>query len=310
MFVQSNMKQAGKLVKLIHNPGAGEGNYSKEEIIKIMEMHGYRCSYVSSKKLKSFKDVDPETEFIAIAGGDGTIRKAIMNLLNKKIKFNRPIALLPFGTANNIADSLGIQEDISKNISSWDNYKLHKFDVGQVIGLKRTEYFIESLGFGLIPKLIKIVKRTKPDHLKTAEEEFEFAIAQLLKITQSYIANPCTIEIDDKSIEIDCLMLEVMNISRLGPELSFSKNANPGDGFLDVVIVPAEKRKEIEKYIQDITKGKKVSFPIRPILAKKISINWKGEDLHIDDQIGFKAKTFSIQISILMNLLEVIVNKE
>lgn len=303
------MKKANKLVRLVHNPTAGEGKYSKTEIVKIMNSHGYDCSYVSSDK-KSLKDIEPETALIAIAGGDGTIRKTIMTLLSKKLKFKRPIALLPFGTANNIATSLGINEDVGKNISTWDDYKLRNFDVGQVVGLKKAAYFIESVGFGLFPKLIETLEETDTSDIENADDEFELALSTLLKITQSYPSVTCEIEIDGKLVEKDCLMVEVMNISRLGPNLKLSEKADPGDGFFDVVIVPAEKRSVMEQYIQDIAKGKKVNFPIKPILTKNINIMWKGTDIHIDDEIRNEGREISLQISLLHSLLEVIVNKD
>ncbi|RDC56162.1 diacylglycerol kinase [Pedobacter chinensis] len=303
------MKKADKLVRLIHNPSAGEGKYSKPEIVKIMKSHGYECSYVSSEK-KSLKDIAPETQFIAIAGGDGTIRKTIMNLLSKKLKFKRPIALLPFGTANNIATSLGINEDVSKNVSTWDNYKLRNFDVGQIIGLDKAAYFIEAVGFGLFPKLIETLEKKDTSNIETAEDEFELALSELLKITQTYSAISCTVEIDNQIIEEDCLMVEVMNISRLGPNLKLSEKADPGDGFFDVIIIPVEKRIVMEKYIQDIAQGKKVTFPIKPIHAKTLNVTWKGSDIHIDDEIRNEEKGISLEISLLHSLLEVIVNKD
>jgi len=155
------MKKTRKIVHLVYNSNAGEGQQqSKEGLISMIEATGYKCVYSSSKK-KALKTIDPESEFIIIAGGDGTIRKMVMKLLNKKLKYKRPIALLPFGTANNIANSLGISKDIVINIASWTNYSLKKFDVGQVLGLPKTRYFLESFGFGLFPKLLKVLKKKK-----------------------------------------------------------------------------------------------------------------------------------------------------
>ncbi|MCX2575862.1 diacylglycerol/lipid kinase family protein [Pedobacter sandarakinus] len=303
------MKKADKLVRLIHNPSAGEGNYGKKEIIKIMKKHGYTCSYASSEK-KSLKDIAPETQFIAIAGGDGTIRKTIMNLLTKQLKFKRPIALLPFGTANNIATSLGINEDVSKNVSTWDDYKLRNFDVGQALGLKKAAYFIEALGFGLFPKLITTLTKLDTDHIETAEEEFELALKTLLEITRNYPAVSCKLLLDGKLVEKKCLLVEVMNISRLGPNLKLSEKADPGDGFFDVVIIEESKRKVMEKYIEEIAKGKKPAFPIKPVLAKEIKISWKGKDFHIDDEIINQHKPYELTIGIMHRLIEVIVNKD
>ncbi|MGO4876763.1 diacylglycerol kinase family protein [Pedobacter psychrotolerans] len=303
------MKNADKLVRLIHNPGAGEGKYSKKEIVKMMDTHGYECDYVSSKKKSALKNIEPETKFIAIAGGDGTIRKTIMGLLSKKLKFKRPIALLPFGTANNIATSLGISEDVGQNVSTWDDYKLRNFDVGQALGLKKAAYFIESLGFGLFPQLIQTLEDTDTKNIETAEEEFELALNKLLEITRAYPARKCQISIDGEKIEKHCIMVEIMNISRLGPNLKLSEKADPGDGFFDVVIVGEENRMAMESYITDIAKGKNIPFPIASIPAKNISISWEGTDMHIDDTIK-EEESYTLTISILHSLLEVIVNKE
>lgn len=302
------MKNADKLVRLIHNPGAGEGKHSKKEIVKMMDTHGYECDYVSSKKKSALKNIKPETKFIAVAGGDGTIRKTIMRLLSKKLKFKRPIALLPFGTANNIATSLGISEDVGENVSTWDDYKLRNFDVGQVLGLKKAAYFTESLGFGLFPKLIQTLENTSTKNIETAEEEFELALKKLLQITKAYPARKCQITIDGATIEKHCIMVEIMNISRLGPNLKLSEKADPGDGYLDVVIVGEENRMLMENYIMDIANGKNIPFPVESIPAKNINISWEGSDMHIDDTIK-EENSYELTISILHSLLEVIVNK-
>lgn len=299
------MKKTGKLVRLVHNPTAGEGEYSKEKIIGLIESHGYRCAYSSSKK-KLLRAVEPETEFIVIAGGDGTIRKTIMCLLNKKLKYKRPIALLPFGTANNIASSLGIPENNTKNISSWADYHLKKFDVGQVIGLQETAYFVESFGFGLFPKLMKVLKKMNTDHVESAGDEFELALNELLKLIRTYEAVPFKMELDGQVIEDKAVLIEVMNISSLGPHLKLSRTADPEDGLFDVVIVTEKHRQKLEDYISGKIANKKPLFALKPILTKNLSITWHGNDLHTDDQLIKIYQQPSLKISLLDSLLEIV----
>lgn len=299
------MKKTGKLVRLVHNPTAGEGEYSKEKIIELIESHGYQCAYSSSKK-KLLRAIEPETEFIVIAGGDGTIRKTIMCLLDKKLKYKRPIALLPFGTANNIASSLGIPEDNTRNISSWGDYHLKKFDVGQVIGLQETAYFVESFGFGLFPKLMKVLKKMNTDHVESAEDEFELALNELLKLIRTYEAVPFKMEVDGQLIEDKAILIEVMNISSLGPHLKLSKTADPEDGLFDVVIITEKHRKKLEDYISGKIANKKPLFSLKPILTKNLSITWQGKDLHADDQVIKMYEQPSLKISLLDSLLEIV----
>ncbi|RZK82201.1 MAG: diacylglycerol kinase [Pedobacter sp.] len=302
------MKKAGKLIRLVHNPTAGMGEYSKQKITSLIEKSGYRCSYSSSKR-KILKDIEPETEFIAIAGGDGTIRKVIVKLLDKKLKYKRPIALLPFGTANNIAMSLNIHEDTAKNISSWSEYNLKKFDVGQVIGLEKTSYFIESFGLGLFPKLMSVLKETDTTHVKKPEDEFKLALEKLLKITKYYKAFHFKIEIDDRIIEDECILIEVMNISSLGPHLKLGKDADPGDGFFDVVIVTDKDRNLMEEYIYGKIDQRKPEFKIKSIRAKQLKVTASCSNLHVDDEV-LKVKTeTNLNISLLDSLIEIVTGK-
>ena len=299
------MKKPFKLVSLVHNPTAGEGDHSKEKLIGLIESHGYRCTYSSSKN-KALKSIAPETEFIVIAGGDGTIRKTIMCLLNKKLKYKRPIALLPFGTANNIATSLNIPQDYTKNISSWARYSLKNFDVGQVIGLKKTFYFIESFGFGIFPRLIKVLNEMGTDDIITPEDEFKMALNTLLDITKNYEPVSFKIEINGQLIEDKAIMIEIMNISHLGPRLKLSKEADSEDGYFDVVIVTKKDRKKMEDYVSKKIELKDPAFPIKPILTKNIWISWEGNDIHGDDQVIKTNKAVSLKFALLDSLLEML----
>lgn len=299
------MKKPFKLVSLVHNPTAGEGDHTKEKLIGLIESHGYRCAYSSSKN-KMLKSIAPETEFIIIAGGDGTIRKTIMCLLNKKLKYKRPIALLPFGTANNIATSLNIPQDYTKNISSWARYSLKNFDVGQVTGLKKTFYFIESFGFGIFPRLMKVLTEMDTGYITTPEDEFAMALSTLLDITKNYEPVTFEIEINGRLIEDKAIMIEIMNISHLGPHLKLSKEADSQDGYFDVVIVTEKDRKKMEDYVSKKIELKDPVFPIKPILTKNLRIYWEGNDVHGDDQLIKTNKEVSLKFSLLDGLLKML----
>ena len=304
-FCSFIMKKTGKLVHLVHNPTAGDGRYSKKKIIELIRSHGYRCAYSSSKK-RILKTIAPETEFIVIAGGDGTIRKTVMRLLDKKLKYKRPIALLPFGTANNIARSLRIPEDTAKNIGSWAGYHLKKFDVGQVTGMGKAAYFIESFGFGIFPRLMKDLKKMNTDHIDSAEGEFELALKTLMELTKSYEPAAFKIEIGDQVIEGKAIMIEVMNISGLGPKLKLSKDADSEDGLFDVVIVTEKQRSKMEEYVLKKMALKDPVFPIKPIRTKQLRIIWESEDVHGDDQVIEIKKSADLEISLLDSLLEMV----
>src|SRR5262245_38315558 len=131
-----------KSANVLHNPKAGEGEYTKKKLLKLIENSGFKCSYSSTKK-KGWEKVQPaDADLIILAGGDGTVRAVAGELLTSKI----PIGLIPLGTANNIANSLGIKGDAASIVDSWAHRNIKKFDVGRIYGLKKAGFFLEGFG--------------------------------------------------------------------------------------------------------------------------------------------------------------------
>ena len=72
--------------------------------------------YQSCKEKKWKKVLKKPCDIVAVAGGDGTVGKVARELIEKRI----PIAVLPLGTANNIAKSLGIADiPLQDLVASW-----------------------------------------------------------------------------------------------------------------------------------------------------------------------------------------------
>src|SRR5690349_12611797 len=74
-----------KNIQLLHNPAAGEGQYSKKDLLRIICSEGHECSYSSTKKEGWECLTNEQPDFIAVAGGDGTVRKLARELLNRKV---------------------------------------------------------------------------------------------------------------------------------------------------------------------------------------------------------------------------------
>jgi diacylglycerol kinase (ATP) len=88
---------------LFHNPSAGH-KADKDDILAAMKLADFDVRYVSVKQDDVEQALDKKTDLIVIAGGDGTITEVTTKLPDRSI----PVAVLPLGTANNIARSLGV----------------------------------------------------------------------------------------------------------------------------------------------------------------------------------------------------------
>ncbi|WP_118973112.1 diacylglycerol/lipid kinase family protein [Taibaiella koreensis] len=292
-----------KSVKLYYNPTAGEGAHSKAGLIQHIRDAGYTFINTPAKKA-GVGTVEKKVDILAVAGGDGTVRKACLDLLHLPLMYNRPIGLLALGTANNIALTLKIVESVPEVIRSWDRHKLKRFDVGRLDGLSSSAFFVEAFGFGIFPRLMLQMNHLPDGMSQGADEELQQAFELLVPLAQSYEAVPCSLDLDGKAYAGKYILAEVMNIRSLGPRLVLAPGADPGDGRFDVLLIPEKQRPRLVAYIEKISRGIKARFPFRPIKARHISIRWEGKDMHVDDKVIHRYKPAMLQVKLLDGMLD------
>lgn len=276
-----------KLAKLIYNPTAGEGVDSTQNIVSLLNKEGYECSSASTKEDDWGKLDSKETELIVVAGGDGTVRKVAFEFLNKRL----PIGLIPMGTANNIARTLELSDDPKEIIEGWNLNNIKRFDVGRIYNLKDQKFFIEGLGFGVFPRLMKEMKKeSKKNH--SPDKKLRTALEVLHDIVLEYDARKCSIQIDGAEHTGNYLMAEVMNTRSIGPNLNLVPFADPGDGEFEIVLISESQREQFANYILNKIMGKEEPAFFNILKGKNIKINWQGVHLHVDDEyIKFDKET-------------------
>jgi diacylglycerol kinase (ATP) len=297
-----------KSVKVFHNPTAGEGEHSKETLVAQIEKAGYDCSYSSTKKESIEESTPKEADILAAVGGDGTVRKLAAYLLERPLREKPgPIGLLPSGTANNIARTLGIKGSNEEIINRWAAAETKPFDIGRITGLEEKTFLLESLGFGVFPKLIREMRNRK-EKSDDPEKELLDALQRLHNIIVSYKTRECRIVLDDQHFHDKFLMVEIMNIQSLGPNVNLAPLADPADGELDVILVPASQREELTGYIERrLRYGKDEPFLYKALRAKKIKVTWSGHLLHVDDEVVKIEKAQELSIDVVQGVLEFLV---
>jgi diacylglycerol kinase (ATP) len=290
-----------KNIHLLHNPTAGAATFTRKNLVGLVKAAGYNCTYSSTKKNGTLTPAE-DSDIIAIAGGDGTVRKVAAKLLNRKVlDRNYPIGLLPLGTANNIAGALGIVDVPEDLPHAWHKYFVKKFDVGRAYGVPKHKFFLEGLGYGVFPTLINEMKNEKanddPQKSKTT------ALKKLLDIAQHYQAHYCEVVADDVEIKGKVLLAEIMNVVSVGPNLNLAPAADPGDGYFEVVLLSEHDREKFIAYVTDKIEGRQqvIDFPV--IRARNVTITWSGTNLHIDDETVSVRKNKKIDIELRDGLL-------
>jgi diacylglycerol kinase (ATP) len=294
-----------KVAKLLHNPGAGEGDYTKHDLISMIEAAGYDCSYSSTKK-KGWEKIDAKKfDFLILAGGDGTIRKVAGELLDKKLLDKKlPIGLLPLGTANNIAKSLHLPSNPKSIIQSWPASSIRKFDVGRIHGLPKQKFMLEAFGYGVFPQLMEIMDNQPSGEIDTPQKSLTRALHVLLDLIERYDAKPCVIKMNDQEMVGKFLLVEVMNTRSIGPNLHLAPDANPSDGMLDVVLIHEDQRDEFAAFVKEKIEGRDPTSDFEVFKTKKIEFYWEGTDLHVDDEVVTLKEAYKVKIEIFEGLLE------
>jgi len=273
-----------KTIQIIHNPTAGKGHHSKEQLIELVTAAGQGFHYASTED-SDWKDFHRnKIDAYLVAGGDGTVRKLAMVLLSNKLLQQKPIYLLPFGTANNIAETLTPEFDTQFDLKS----KIKKYDCGRMDGLGSDEYFVESMGFGIFPELISAMEE-EPLNGVGPEEELDRTLQVLLEIIKNFKAKKAKIKAHGIKIKGTFLLVELLNIQHIGPKLKLAPDADPGDAYFELVMIPEEGREDLIYYIKNLIQGKPNPVDplrfIRTLKVKKVKMKWKGSEFHVDDDI-------------------------
>ena len=280
-------------VTLMHNPKAGgDAAASKDDLLGLLEGAGMEPVYVNTKK-DDLDDAlaDPGALVIA-AGGDGTIAKVVRRIAGRGI----PLAILPFGTANNIARSLGIEGDAASLIEALGAVPLRhasrrRLDVGVARARWGERRFVEGAGAGLIAALLatdaRQEKATK-DHTDDPERRVELGLELLRRVAGEMEARRWRVTADGQSLVGDYVMVEAVNIRSLGPRVRLAPDANPGDGKLDLVLVREAGRAALVEYLERLLAGESPDPPVRARRVHTVRIAGAREsfehDFHLDDK--------------------------
>jgi diacylglycerol kinase family enzyme len=271
-------------VTLIHNPDAGDGYPSGDEILCLIRSAGHSAVYQSAKDVSWDSVLREHADVIAIAGGDGIVGNAAKRLVGRHI----PIAVLPLGTANNVANALGLtNKSLEQLIGGWATARRTKFDVGVATGPWGATCFIEGLGVGFFADLIASAAKGNVDldRFNASGAKITCALEIIRNRLQSCPASRLKITLDDQNLSGEYVLLEAMNIRSIGPNLDLAPAADPGDGLLDLVLVSKSERDKISRYLSDRIDGKSSSAELMVRRSKSLRIECQGLHIHIDDNL-------------------------
>jgi diacylglycerol kinase (ATP) len=266
-------------VTLFHNEAAGEGT-TAEELTRIVERHGHCVVEVVSTDDDVSRLKDTPADLVVASGGDGTVSTAARVLARQGI----PLAILPHGTANNIARSLGIQGTTDEMVAAWAKADRRPLDLGRASGPWGERWFIEAVGGGLIARSISAFEQQPSDEDRSKREELIDAVRMHAEVLSGLEPMPWRMTLDGVAVSGEYLLVAVLNIPFIGPNLELCPHADPTDGEFSVVMASESHRDAISEHLQHRVADRDVGLGVRCFQARCVEIEM-GDLLHIDDQV-------------------------
>lgn len=218
-------------------------------------------------------------DLIVAAGGDGTVELAASLVA----KTSTPLAILPLGTANNIATSLGMAADVPQLISSWHRARRVPIDFGYVRIGARERLIVEGAGGGFIPAGIAAAQRALDSADAHPAVEVAAAVQLFYDVLKKLKPVRTTMTIDGVRVSEELLMFEVLNIRSVGPNLVLAPDANPSDGLFDVILAGPEHRADLLEYLESRIRDNDLALSLPSHRARHVHID-SCDELHIDDE--------------------------
>ncbi len=267
-------------VTLVHNPGAGDERHSAKRIMKELAEAGHDARVQSTRKKRLHEALDDPGELVVVAGGDGSIKKVALTLAGTGI----PMAILPIGTANNIAKSLGVLGSVRDLIEGWSDAERRRLTVGTVSSRWGTMRFVESVGVGVFTELVSRGDAEVDENTAgLTGHEIDRALQLLQRVVAERAPRLRELSLDGCDLTGEYLLVEVMNIPLVGPNIPLAPSADYGDDQLEVVTVTEAQREVLAEYVRARLAGGAAPPSLTVRRAGRVTMRASPTELHVDD---------------------------
>jgi YegS/Rv2252/BmrU family lipid kinase len=220
---------------LIFNPSSGRDHADNAarltEIVQSLRAHGIdaRIGLKTSGKVARSLARDAVRSghpLVVVAAGDGTIEEVASQLVGS----STTLGIVPIGTNNNLARSLGVPLDIDDACALIAMGTTRHIDAGRMVSSEHpdVEYFLEGAGVGL-SAIAALAGQAVEKH------RWRVMPRALRKLFE---AKPGTVrvEMDGTAVEAHSSIVTVSNAPLMGNNLLVAPDAKMDDGWFDVTI--------------------------------------------------------------------------
>ena len=296
------MKPDDGYIAYIVNPKAGASSIklSSQRFEQYLVKSGFevRASLTTSLdnacELATDAAVDYDCAMVVVVGGDGTVREVAHGLEGS----DKPLLIVPGGTENLLANELGFDEKFKTILRTFKAGYIRPLDLGNANG----KCFTSIVGFGFDGQIVKRVSEQRDGHIN----HFTY-IWPIWRTFWTYKFPPMKVEVDGEEIFDGRGLVFVGNISRYAVGLQVLRNADFGDGLLDVCIYKCASRIHLVKHsLMTVLKQHAASRDVIYHQGKNITVSSQASDIETEID-GDPGPAVPIQIKVIPQAVNVMV---
>ena len=252
------------------NPRSGPDETSMTDV--SAHFPGHRVELVTGGGVEhaTRRALEERADFVAVAGGDGTIRCAAAVLAASGI----PLLPVPAGTRNHFARHVGI-ETLELAQEAAEHGERRSFDLGSVNGV----LFVNNAGIGIYPRIVR--------RRKWAEKRFPKLIATAVAAwPQMRRLRRFPVTLDGETVR--AWMVFVGNGCYGTTVFDVATREQMDEGVLDVRVLRAEGRLARLRAVGALLVGRVESSPLidrRLVASCDLDLPWERTDVALDGEV-------------------------
>lgn len=277
-----------KSAVLVFNPNSGNSQISISELLErilsnlenfdvdTFEVVGEEASQRLSKILRKRKP-----DLLIIAGGDGTI-KLVTNCSRSRV----PIAILPLGSANGLAQCLGIK-NLEDGLEALRNLTIFTIDAIQI----NDEICIHLADFGFNASMIHKFEASGSRGM------FGYIKSSISEIFQSASAR-FSVKFDSETIDLEAKMLVIANGEEYGTGAVINTEGRMDDGKFEIIAVEFKTAGDLISITKGLVTGEHQAQPaVKTWSVKSCTIyNLDLANFQIDGELRGNPESVKVKI--------------
>ncbi|TPE18696.1 lipid kinase [Pantoea vagans] len=214
-----------KTALLLINPRSRKGRAAASRARTLLTQAGITLLQPAEKESRSYRELIAayahRIDAVIVGGGDGTLNAAAPGVMQTGL----PLGILPLGTANDFARTLGIPATLEQAVQIITDGQLRAVDLGEV----NQHLFLNVSSIGFSAELARNL--TAESKKRWGVGGYALAALRLLRQSRPFSA---TLIHEEQRTPIRTVQVSVGNGRFYGGGMTVEARAAPDDGLLDV----------------------------------------------------------------------------